>query len=90
LRSAATIFSLVGTPPDALLRLVDLSACNAQADRFGQDHKVFLSADYKEEQLRLEFLNPFFTSIVWDVSSKAGPRLVKQRGSHVNAEESGG
>jgi len=34
----------VGTPPDALLRLVD---------RFDQDRKVFLSGDYKEEQLRL-------------------------------------
>jgi hypothetical protein len=32
----------VGTPPDALLRLVD---------RYSQDRKVFLSRDYKEEQL---------------------------------------
>ena len=38
-------------PPDAVKRLIDLSACNAQADRFDQDHKVFLSPDYKEEQL---------------------------------------
>jgi hypothetical protein len=38
----------MGTPaPDALLRLVD---------RFDQDRKVFVSADYKEEQLRPEFL----------------------------------
>jgi len=37
----------MGTPaPDTLLRLVD---------RFDQDRKVFVSADYKEEQLRLEF-----------------------------------
>jgi hypothetical protein len=34
----------VGTPPDALLRLVD---------RFDQERKVFLAGDYKEEQLRL-------------------------------------
>ena len=33
----------MGTPPDALLRLID---------RFGQNRKVFLSGDYKEEQLR--------------------------------------
>jgi hypothetical protein len=52
----------MGTP-DAVKRLVDLSACNAQADRFDQDRKVFLSGDYKEEQLRLEFLNPFFTAL---------------------------
>jgi hypothetical protein len=43
----------MGTPvPDAVKRLVD---------RFDQDRRVFLSGDYKEEQLRLEFLNPFFT-----------------------------
>ncbi len=43
----------MGTPAsDTVKRLVDLSACNAQADRFDPDRKVFLSADYKEEQLR--------------------------------------
>jgi hypothetical protein len=68
------IFSgLVGNAPDTLKRLVDLSACNAQADRFDQDRKVcparsyggvatrsrrgFLSPDYKEEQLRPAFPN---------------------------------
>jgi hypothetical protein len=40
--------------PDAVKRLVD---------RFDQDRKVFLSSDYKEEQLRAEFLNPFFTAL---------------------------
>ena len=39
----------MGTPvPDAVKRLVD---------RFDQDRKVFLSPDYKEEQLRAAFLN---------------------------------
>jgi len=39
----------MGTPaPDSVKRLVD---------RFDQDRKVFLSSDYKEEQLRAEFLN---------------------------------
>jgi predicted type IV restriction endonuclease len=50
-------------PPDALLHLVD---------RFSRDHKVFLSGDYKEEQLRLEFLNPFFTALGWDMDNKQG------------------
>jgi hypothetical protein len=44
----------MGNAPDAVKRLVD---------RFDQDRKVFLSPDYKEEQLRLEFLNPFFTAL---------------------------
>jgi type I restriction-modification system DNA methylase subunit len=44
--------------PDAVKRLVD---------HFDQDRKVFQSDDYKEEQLRAEFLNPFFTALGWDV-----------------------
>jgi hypothetical protein len=49
----------MGTPaPDAVKRLVD---------RFDQNRKVFLSGDYKEEQLRAEFLKPFFESLGWDV-----------------------
>jgi hypothetical protein len=48
----------MGTPtPDAVKRLID---------RFDQDRKVFQSGDYKEEQLRAEFLNPFFESLGWD------------------------
>jgi len=53
----------VGTPaPDAVKRLVD---------HFDQNHKVFLSPDYKEEQLRAEFLNPFFTALGRDTSNNA-------------------
>ncbi|HTW90862.1 MAG TPA: hypothetical protein VMH22_04060 [bacterium] len=49
----------MGMPaPDAVKRLVD---------RFDPNRKVFLSGDCEEEQLRLEFLNPFFSSL--------GPRL---------------
>ena len=55
---------MVATPaPDSVKRLVD---------HFDQNRKVFLSADYKEEQLRAEFLNPFFESLGWDVANKAG------------------
>ena len=54
----------MGTPPpDSVKRLVD---------RFDQDRKVFQSGDYKEEQLRLEFLNPFFTALGWDMDNKQG------------------
>ena len=44
----------------------------AHDKRFSRDRKVFLSPDYKEEQLRAEFLNPFFESLGWDVANKAG------------------
>ncbi len=51
------------TAPDSVKRLVD---------HFDQNRKVFLSPDYKEEQLRAEFLNPFFESLGWDVANRAG------------------
>jgi len=51
------------TAPDAVKRLVD---------RFDLSRKVFLSGDYKEEQLRLEFLNPFFTALGWDMDNRQG------------------
>ena len=51
------------SPPKPVVDLVE---------RFSRDRKVFLSPDYKEEQLRAEFLNPFFESLGWDVSNKAG------------------
>ncbi|MBM3331607.1 hypothetical protein FJY68_07105 [candidate division WOR-3 bacterium] len=54
----------MGASPPALV--ADL------VDRFSRDRKVFQSLDYKEEQLRAEFLNPLFESLGWDVSNKAG------------------
>ncbi|MBN2465365.1 hypothetical protein JXD38_07050, partial [candidate division WOR-3 bacterium] len=47
--------------------------------------QVFLSPDYKEEQLRAEFLNPFFESLCWNVSNRAGLTEVSES---VNYEES--
>ena len=51
----------MGSAPDAVKRLVD---------RFDRDRNAFLSPDYKEEQLRAEFLNPFFTALGWDMDNK--------------------
>lgn len=65
----------MGMPaPDALLRLVD---------RFDQDRKVFVSTDYKEEQLHAEFLNPFFTALGWDMDRR-------ERGDPVRRQFIGG
>jgi hypothetical protein len=64
----------MGTPaPDAVKRLVD---------RFDQDRKVFLSGDYKEEQLRAlcmtarrsalvvrTFSSPFFSALGRDMDN---------------------
>ena len=51
------------SPPKLVVDLVE---------HFERDRTVFLSPDYKEEQLRAEFLNPFFTALGWDVANKAG------------------
>jgi hypothetical protein len=51
------------TAPDSVKRLVD---------HFDQNRKAFLSPDYKEEQLRLEFLNPFFSALGWETESGSG------------------
>jgi hypothetical protein len=53
----------MGTAPDAVRGLID---------RFDLDRKVLLSPVFKEEHLRADFLNPFFESLGWDVSNKAG------------------
>ena len=63
----------MGASPPALV--ADL------VERFDRDRKacpersrrVFLSPDYKEEQLRAEFLNPFFESLGWDVTGAPLP-----------------
>ncbi|MCX6842543.1 MAG: hypothetical protein NTX53_09720 [candidate division WOR-3 bacterium] len=55
----------MATPaPDTVKRLVD---------HFDQNRKAFLSGDYKEEQLRAEFLNPFFTALGWDMDNICEP-----------------
>jgi len=54
----------MGASPPALV--ADL------VERFERDRKVFLSAEYKEESLRKEFLDPLFESLGWDVTNKAG------------------
>jgi hypothetical protein len=62
----------MGTPaPDSVKRLVD---------RFDQDRKVFVSPDYKEEQLRLEFLNPFFTALGWALDDTLLTRFLPRIG----------
>ena len=72
----------MATPaPDAVKRLVD---------RFDLGRKVFLSGDYKEEQLRIEFgprtcrlrfLKPFFTALGWDMDNALDTMLAGNCGS---------
>jgi hypothetical protein len=41
-------------------------------DRFTRNREAYLSAGYNEEQLRNEFINPFFKSLAWDVYNEQG------------------
>ena len=65
---------VMGTSRPDTVRRRDMTEMPAISDRVPSpaDRKVSPSGDYKEEQLRLEFLNPFFTALGWDVTNKVG------------------
>jgi hypothetical protein len=48
--------------PDAILDLIE---------RFERNLGTYRSAQYNETQLRLEFLNPFFEALGWDVYNRS-------------------
>ena len=53
-----------------------------RADRFSHpDRKVVLSPEYREAQLRAEFLNPLFTALGWDMENALETILARNRGS---------
>ena len=41
-------------------------------ERFDRNREVYLSGQYKESQLRLEFIDPFFKALGWDVYNEQG------------------
>lgn len=49
--------------PEIIKKLVEKFECNI---------KAYKSSEYKEYQLRQEFLNPFFKALGWDVDNEAG------------------
>lgn len=51
------------TTPKEIIKLVE---------RFEQNREQYTSGNYKEEQLRLEFLNPFFSALGWDIENRQG------------------
>jgi predicted type IV restriction endonuclease len=56
--------------PKPVVELVEL---------FDRNHKTFLSGNYKEEQLRTELLNPFFTALDWDMDNKQGLSEIREK-----------
>ena len=49
--------------PDQLATLVET---------FERNYSAYKRSDYKEEQLKQEFLNPFFEALGWDVTNRGG------------------
>jgi predicted type IV restriction endonuclease len=51
------------TVPDTVLALIQ---------RFDTNREAHLSGKYKEAQLRLEFIDPFFKALGWDLHNAQG------------------
>ncbi|MFZ2658493.1 MAG: type I restriction enzyme HsdR N-terminal domain-containing protein, partial [Victivallales bacterium] len=49
--------------PQEVLKLVD---------RFDSNRESYMSGEYKEAQIRIEFLDPFFEQLGWDMGNKHG------------------
>lgn len=41
-------------------------------ERFERNYKSYIAPTYNEEQLRIEFVNPFFKALGWDMSNESG------------------
>ena len=68
-------------PPDTVKRLID---------SFDHHANWYKSSDYKEAQLRQEFLNPFFEALGWDVYNKLGFAPHSQQVIHEDSLRMGG
>ena len=55
-------FLLMGAPQE-VLKLVE---------RFKENRDSYVADDYKETRLRIEFLDPFFKALSWDVNNEQG------------------
>ncbi len=67
--------------PDSILKLVD---------NFEQHRRAYLSLAYNETQVRLEFIDPFFEALGWDIYNKSGTALAYKDVIHEDALKLGG
>jgi hypothetical protein len=59
-------------------------------ERFGRNAEAYRSSAYNEEQLRVEFINPFWKALGWDVENEAGHALAYRDVLHEEALPAGG
>jgi len=66
-------------------QITDLNA------KFDQNYDAYHTAGYGETEVRVEFLNPFFEALGWDVSNKAAiaeayKDVIHEDGLHARSE----
>jgi hypothetical protein len=49
-----------------------LKQVSSLIDRLQRNIEAYRSPAYNETQLRIEFIDPFFEALGWDVTNKAG------------------
>ena len=49
-----------------------LKQVSSLVERFQRNIDAYHSPAYNETQLRIEFIDPFFEALGWDVTNKAG------------------
>jgi len=58
--------------------------------RFDRNREAYQSGKYNEEQLRIEFINPFFEALGWDINNKQGAAEAYKDVIHEDAIKIGG
>lgn len=67
-----------------------LSQVKKLIERFDQNIEAYRSPSYNETQVPLEFINPFFEALGWDVTNKAGYAEAYKDVLHEDAIKIGG
>ena len=66
----------MATTPDVVKQLVE---------RFGRNLAAYKSPQYNETELRVEFVNPFWSALGWDMENKAGYAMAYRDVIHEDA-----
>ena len=65
-------------------------AVRGLVDRFHRNIEAYRSSSYKETQVRLEFINPMFKELGWDVDNRQGYAEAYKDVVHEDAIKIGG
>jgi len=69
------------TAPKAINRLIE---------RFQENRDVYCSSQYNEAQARIEFIDPFFKALGWDMTNEKGYAEAYKEVIHEDAIKVGG